>query len=38
MPEADLAWDAANLSSKTTLQLFIVADVILISAQEIGFQ
>lgn len=38
MPEADLAWDAANLSSQTTLQLFIVADVMLISAQEIGFQ
>lgn len=38
MPEADLAWDAANLSSRSTLQLFIVADVILISPQEIGFQ
>lgn len=38
MPEVDLARDTANLYFKTTLQLFIVADVILISACEIGFQ
>lgn len=38
MPKVDLAQDAANLYFKTTLQLFIVADVILISACEISFQ
>lgn len=38
MPEVDLARDTANLSSKITPWLFIVADVILISAREIGFQ
>lgn len=37
MPEVDLNPDKANLCSKTTLQLFIVADVILISACEISF-
>lgn len=38
MPQVDLAQDTANLYFKSTLQLFIVADVILISACEIGFQ
>lgn len=38
MPKVDLARDTANLYFRTTLQLFIVADVILISACEIGFQ
>lgn len=37
MPEVDLDPDTANLCSKTTSQLFIVADVILISACEISF-
>lgn len=38
IPKVDLARDTANLYFRTTLQLFIVADVILISACEIGFQ
>lgn len=38
MPKVDLARDMANLYFKTSLHLFIVADVILISACEISFQ
>jgi hypothetical protein len=38
MPEVDLTRDTANLYFKTILQLFIAADVILISACEINFQ
>lgn len=38
MPKVDLAQSTANFYFKTSLHLFIVADVILISACEISFQ